>query len=253
MRFFKKWWKKWKKKKKRRQSTTDEKLQRLELNRKRWQDKQLVEMAEKDPALKRQIIAHAFGFPMPDPAEGQLLELKALIINAAIQEIKDNKDMAKDIAQAKIFQTMQSEGLAPSNEEIRNRPSQLEQTINWVESIARLKAAMGIKEPGVIEKYLPPEVVATLVSILPSIIPVIFGGKTPQNATEKMVSVEIDGIPTLISWSEYEKLQKERTEKKTRDVNTPKDEMQKKDTDMTGKDNLDTPDGKGESPVAPDS
>ena len=208
------------KKRKKRQSTEEQRYRSAELRRKRYMEDALVEMAEKDPALKRQLVAQTFGYTLPDPAEEQLRELRAVantldlqrirndreladVVNTlAVQRIKDDPELADKVANAKIYQMMKAEGLTLDEEEGRDRPSSISQYITRVEEINRFKEVMGIRKPGLLDAFTHPEVVKAILSFVAS----VWGGKDASNTGETTLLVQLNGETQRISMSEFERL-----------------------------------------------
>lgn len=206
MNFFKK---RIKKKRKRQRSTEEQKLDKAKLRRERYIEDALVEMAEQNPALKRQLVADTFGFKLPDPAEERKRELKAVIDDLVIRRIGDEPELARKIADAKLHQIMSEEGITTGSEEGSNRPSPMRQLITRAKEIAELKELMGIKEPGFWDAVSKPEVLKGIFSLIPPIVSLISGGKDISNTGEETVSVQINGEMKQITMSEFEKLKKD--------------------------------------------
>ena len=72
-----------KKRKKKRKSTQQQKLDRIDLKQREYVEKIFEEMTEKDPELKRLIVAKTFGIELPDPSIGQRQELEARLAHLA--------------------------------------------------------------------------------------------------------------------------------------------------------------------------
>lgn len=228
--------KKGRKKKNKQPSVVDLELRRSERKRRRYLDKAMIEMAEEDPAFKRLLIAHTFGIPLPDPTQGPQLELEAAISAAAIEYVKTDKDVAQDIAKRKIFQTLQSEGLAPSDEEIRNRPSPMHQLINSAQEVGELRKAMGIKEPGILEKVFTSELISLLIPLVSS----FFKGKDSPLAPEEMKSVQINGKVTKVPVSVFRQLQEQGLVQEIDENEPPGEDIQNNSGETLP--GLDTPD-----------
>jgi len=194
-----------KKKRKKRKSTHQQKLDRIELRQREYVENIFEEMTAKDPELKRLIIAKTFNITLPDASIGQRLEVEAVINDLVIQEIIQDPELAQKIVSGKIFQLMQNAGLAPSNEELRNRPTPMQQMIKALEDTKRLKEAAGIKEPGWLKKFLTSDLAA---AIIPLLIRSFLKLESPDTQENQYIYVK-DGEEREISRAEYERLMKE--------------------------------------------
>ncbi|MFC1977062.1 hypothetical protein ACFLWS_02185 [Chloroflexota bacterium] len=194
-----------KKKRKKRQATEEQQLRKADLKKKRYEVDSLIELAEKDPAIKLQMLAHTFELKLPDPNEERKGRLKALVDDILIQEIEGNPELASRIARAKLHQYMSAEGLITDSEEGRNRLTPMEKLINDAKQVNELRELMGIKEPGLLEKIFNPEIILALLPLAP----LIWGKKEPPAVPEETVSVRIKGVVLNITLSELKRLQRE--------------------------------------------
>lgn len=200
LRIFRKIFKK--KKRKKRKSTQQQKLDRIELRQRKYLEKALEEMTEKDPELKRLIVAKTFNITLPDPSIGQRQEVDALINDLVIREIQQDPELRQKMVSGRIFQFMQSAGLAPSNEELRNRPTPMQQMINALDEFNKLKEAAGVKEPGFFRSLLTPEFITAAFQTIRELLP---GTKPPVNAKDTIILVQ-NGEEREITRTEYEHL-----------------------------------------------
>jgi hypothetical protein len=231
-----------KKRKKKRKSTLQQKLDRMEVKRRKYLESVFEEMTSKDPELKRLVIAKTFGFDLPDPSVGQRQEFDALINDLALQEIKRDPDLAQKIVSAKIFQTMQGAGLAPSNEELRNRPTPMQKMTKDFEELQKIREALGIKEPGLLEKILNSDVVA---SVLPIVVQMLLKGNASGNQEGRVVQVK-KGEEKKIPLSEYNRTRNEQliqsTGKPEIDIDKNKNSDADAIQDLPGQDKPDSQD-----------
>jgi hypothetical protein len=191
-----------KKKRKKRKSTQQQKLDRIELRQRKYLEKVFEEMTEKDPELKRLIIAKTFNITLPDPSIGQRQEVDALINDLVIKEIQQDSELRKEMVSGRIFQFKQNVGLAPSNEELRNRPTPMQQMINSLEEFNRLKEAAGVKEPGFFRSLVTPELITAVFQTIRELLP---GTKPPANIKDTIILVQ-NGEEREITRTEYERL-----------------------------------------------
>ena len=198
-----------KKERKKRQLTDEQKLHKVDLKVKKYAGKALLEMAEKDPEIKRQMVAETFGFKLPDSYGEPQRKLKALIDDLVIRRIEEEPELARKIAEAKVYQVMTAEGLTRDSEEMRNRPSAMNRFTTQMEEVRRLKEVMGIKEPGFLGAFAHPEVLKSIFSLIPAILSSILGGKDTPNTGEATVLVQLNGEMKQITMSEFEKLKKD--------------------------------------------
>lgn len=194
-----------KKKRKKRQLTEEQKLHKVELKIKKYAGKALLEMAEEDSEIKRRLVAETFDIKLPNPYEEPERKLKALIGDLLIRRIEEEPELARKIAEAKVYQVMRAEGLTPDSEEALNRPSPIRQQITRFKEVNELKKTLGIREPGFFDMFKDPEVIKAVLQLISS----VFSGKGSPNATEEMVLVQINGEVKKIPMSEVERLQKE--------------------------------------------
>ena len=196
-------------KRKKRQSTEEQQYRKAQLRTKIFLEKTAMEMAQQDESLRRQWVAQTFGFTLPDPSEEQVRKLRAAIYGLVISRIEQDPDTRRKIADAKIYQVMTAEGLTRDSDEIRNRPSAISRLTTDMEEVRRLKEMMGIKEPGILDALTHPEVLKSIISLIPPILTAISGEKDASNTGEAMVLAQYNGEIKLIPASEFEKLKKE--------------------------------------------
>jgi len=225
-----------KKKRKKRQLTDEQKFRKSDLKIKRYAEKALVELADKDPEIKRQLVCETYGIKLPDPYKEPERKLKALMDDLVVQRIENEPEVARKIADAKIYQIMRTEGLTPDSEEAMSRPSSIRLHIDRFKEINVLKEVMGIKKPGFLEKLINPEVVIGVLSLIAS----VFGGKESLPATEEKVLVQINNEMKIISMSEFKRLQSEGRVQKTGEEESPGHDIQNIENDTPHE--LNTPD-----------
>ena len=214
-----------KKKEKKRQPAGERRLRQAELFRKTYVEKELVKMAQEDLAFKRQLICQTFKITLPDPAEGERLRLLAVINQEVIKRIEENPGLAERMADAKIFKTMREEGMTRDGE----RPSAMRQNIEIAKEVNELKELMGIKDPGILDALMKPEVLVSIIPMISGIISAIIGRKESSNSEETVVWVQQNGEEKRMTMAEFKQLKGEGRDKLPGEEHSSKNSNDNKD------------------------
>ena len=128
-----------KKKRNEKRRPTDEEMSRAEdAKLKRYITKSALQWAERDPDVKRQMVAQTFGYKLPDQAEKRRQELVAYIDEIAIRRINEDPELARRITDARIRQVMEEMGLKFEGEEWRKKPLSTKELIEKFKEIRRI-------------------------------------------------------------------------------------------------------------------
>lgn len=185
-----------------RQPTAEDKRRNAEHKFKRFISEAAVELADRDPETKRQMVAQTFGFALPDPAERKRRELVALIDKLAMQRILDDPELARRITDARISQIAEELGLKAKGEEWREKPHSITELIGQAREVNELKEVLGIKKPGLLESILQPEVIAAILSAIPALL----SNKQPRVRNREIVLLQENGEERLMTEAEYQAL-----------------------------------------------
>ena len=95
--------------------SSDQEDKRLDIKHKKYAHEELIEMAKKDPALKREMIMQTFGYKIPerkepDPAEEKKREIKAKLYDQALEEIDKDPELKSRYAQNLIAELVGDAG-----------------------------------------------------------------------------------------------------------------------------------------------
>jgi len=159
-----------------------------------YASKSAIEMANNDPEVKRQIIARIYGVALPDEAEVWRRKLLATIDEQAIRKINENPDYASNIADRRIRQVMEEWGLIREGEEWPKKRPTMDDFIEQLEKISRIKEIVRAGQPGWFETLKNPENVTAILSMLNQIISM----RQPPATTGEFVWVTIEGKDKLI-------------------------------------------------------
>jgi len=192
-----------KKKRSEKRQLTDEEISRAaDAKLKRFITRSAVEWADRDPEVKRQMVAQTFGYKLPDQAEKRQRELIAYIDELAIQRLKEDDGLARAVVEARIRQVTEEMGLEIEGGEWRRKPLSLDDHIERAKKFKELKEVLGVKEPGFWDAFTDPNV---LVGLINSISDLVTAQKS-SSAQEGLVPVRVDGIDRLVTREELEQL-----------------------------------------------
>lgn len=218
-----------KKRNKKRLLTAEESARKMELKMKRRAYKYALELAESDPEIRRRMAAQVFGFELPDPAEKSREELLANIDQHAIKRINDNPELQRQITDRRIEQVMKSTGLIADGEEWRKKPPSLDDIIEEFEKFNHLKEVLGIKEPGLLDALMSPELIKAILPILNQLI----SSKQPPPSNKILVWARGDETDKLFPLEELESLLEEGKAKPLYSIDSEKPDNISKGNDTT--------------------
>lgn len=193
-----------KKKRTEKRRPTDEEMSRADdAKLKRYITRSAIEWAEGEPEVRRQMVAQTFGYNLPDQAEKSERKLLAVIDELAIRRIEEDHELAKRITDARIRQVTEEMGLKVEGEERRKKPLTFQDLIRQVREYKELKEEFGVKEPGLIESLLQPEVIISFLKMLHAVT----GGAEQKPAVEReFIWVQENGEEKRLTEEEYLKL-----------------------------------------------
>ena len=197
-----------------RQPTAEERSRAADHKLKRFISNSAIELGQQDPEIRRQMLIQTFGYKLPDPAEKSKRDLIAHMNELAIESIDKDPELKQKITDAIIRQALEGLGLIAEGEEWRKRPLSIQELIGKFKEIRELKEVLGVKEPGVFDALMNPEVITGILSL----ISVLLGGKQSAAANGVLVLVRIDGKDTLVTQEEFEQLKAQGQVKSLGDV-----------------------------------
>lgn len=170
------------------QPTAEELIRKEDLKFKRLATKLATEWAEKDADVGRQMVAKVFGFEIPDQEEKSRSKLLAAIEEKAIRKLEEDAQLADRVTDAYISKMIGDLGLIVEGGELRKKPS-LQDQIRIAREVIELKEVMGIKDRGILNVFMNPEVIIAFLGLLSA----YFAQKQPAMQADKNVSVKEDG------------------------------------------------------------
>lgn len=185
-----------------RRPTAEEMSRAADAKLQRYIAKAALEWAEREPEVRRQMIAKTFGYNIPDETEKRFSELVAYIDKLAIERLKEDDALVRTVVEARIRQVTERIGLHIEGREGRRKPLSIDDYIEQVRKIRELKEALGVKEPGLLSSLLHPDVIATVLGIIRE----VFIEKQPAAEDKVLVMVQEDGINRLITLEEYSQI-----------------------------------------------
>jgi len=168
---------------------------------KRYITKSALEWADREPEIRRQMVAQTFGYKFPDEADKMQRELIAHIDKLAIQRLKDDSKLAGIVADARIRQATEEMGLQIEGEEWRRKPLSLDDYIERAKKFKELKEVMGVKEPGFVDAFTDPKVIVAAIQLISELV-----GNKQVPPANNVVLVSEDGEEREITRQEYEQL-----------------------------------------------
>jgi len=182
---------------------TDEEMSRAaDAKLKRYIAKSAIEWADKEPEVRRQMVAQTFGYKLPDPAEKRHRELIAYVDELAIERLKEDDGFARAVVEARIRKITEEMGLRIEGGKWQRKPPSIDDFIEQFKKIKELKEVLGVKEPGFWSSLMDPEVIASLLALIRE----VFTEKQPPAQDQVFVMVQVDGINRLITMEEFEKI-----------------------------------------------
>ena len=182
---------------------TDEELSRAaDAKLKRYIAKAALEWAEKEPEVRRQMVAQTFGYNIPDETEKRYSELVAYIDKLAIERLKEDDALVRTVVEARIRQVTEKMGLRIEGEKGRRKPLSIDDYIEQVKKVKELKEALGVKEPGLLSSLLHPDVITAVLGVIRE----LFVEKQPPAEDKVLVMVQKDEINKLITMEEFAKM-----------------------------------------------
>lgn len=191
------------KRKKRQQPTAEEKSHSFDLKLRRVIAKSAVDLAVRDEEARRQMVAQTFGFKLPGQEERSRTELVTFLDELAIQELKREPALAQRIAHARIRKLTQDMGLKVEGEEWLEKPFTMDDFIEQFRKVNELKQVLGVKEPGLLESLLQPEVIINFLKMLQAMTG---GVEQKPAAAREFIWVQENGEEIRITEEEYLKL-----------------------------------------------
>jgi len=192
-----------KKRPERRQPTAEERSRAADAKLKRYITKSALEWADREPEVRRQMVAQTFGYKLPDQAEKSRQELIAYIDELAIKRLKEDDGLARAVVEARIRQVTGEMGLQIEGEEWRRKPLSIDDYIERAKKFKELKEVLGVKEPGFWNSLMDPKVIANLLAIIRE----VFIEKQPPAEDKALVMVQVNGINRLITMEEFVKME----------------------------------------------
>jgi hypothetical protein len=195
-------------KKAKRQPTSEQMSRNAELRRQRYIAESYIEMAKQDPKFRQQMIVDEYKLKLPikDPVVEQQKEIEALLSALVIKELKDNPELAKRVVDTRIAQlTTQEDSIPHGGDQDYPPDTAVGQVLAEMEDLEELKSRLGGGKSSAWSDILKdPQVVTGLIATFQSIIK----GSSPP-VTEAVVMVDIDGQPTTVTETEFQRLQME--------------------------------------------
>ncbi len=169
-----------------------------------------AEIAKGDPDAERAYISSLIGIELkaPDPDSKTKQELKTLLTNEALKEIQADPALRKELARRQVDAIL---GESATSERYEEGPygggSSISQALAELDELEQLRAKLGIKGNGggLLSAFADPEVLKALLNFLS-------GWKAQPESevrSEPYYVISIDGKPTSISKSQYQKLLQE--------------------------------------------
>lgn len=181
---------------------TDEEMSRAaDTKLKRYITRSALEWADRDPEIKRQMVAQTFGYKLPDQAEKKQRELIAYIDELAIQKLKEDHKLAQIVVDARLRQVTEEMGLEIEGEEWRRKPLSVDDYIERAKKFKELKEVMGVKEPGFVDAFTDPKVIVAALQLISELV-----GNKQVSPTNNVVLVSEDGEEKEMTRQEYEQL-----------------------------------------------
>lgn len=191
-----------KKRPEKRPSTDEERSRAADAKLKRYITKSALDWAEKEPEVRRQMVAQTLGYKIPDEVEKSRRELINSINELAIKKLKENPKLAQAVAEARIRQVTEEMGLQIEGEEWRRRPLTIDDHIERAKKFGELKEVLGVKERGFWDAITDPQVIVGILSLANDLI-TAWKSSSTQKA---LVPVKVDGIDRLVTQEELEQL-----------------------------------------------
>lgn len=187
----------------------------------------LIREVNKDPELKRELALRESGFAdvikKLDPVEIKKREFDTKATTRALDMLDDDEELAKEVYTAKLMQLIGEGGKTKykgsSLEDFIQPGGNIAQVLEELEAYDELKDRLGgNKNSSWADLFKNPETVAALVGLLQS----LGGGQALPK--ERVVVIEIDGKPTEVTESQYNRLLKENRVRPIGMIEAPKEE-----------------------------
>ncbi|MFC1985431.1 hypothetical protein ACFLWC_00380 [Chloroflexota bacterium] len=191
-----------KKRPEKKQLTDEEKSRAADAKLKRFIAKSALELADRNPEVKRQMVSQTFNYKLPDEAEKSQQELVAHIDRLAIKMLEEDPKFARVVAEARIRQVTEDMGLQIEGEEWRRKPRTIDDEIEFARKIKQLKEVLGIKEPGILDAFKDPKVIVSALQVASELL----GKKMAPTSESVVISVSPNGEERIMTPEDYEKL-----------------------------------------------
>jgi len=214
----------------------EKKQERLE-KKEAWES--FKKQMKENPDIEREFVFKKMGITPPkpqDPTEKQRIELRSTLMAEAAKMIAEDPELRAQYAENMISEVLGEKARKRSRRDddeylMQGPGSSIAQTLEDLEGLAELKeklAALGMGNSGDSKKGFFDGI--TLKDIL-SVIPLLkggMGGEQEQVPTENYIMVQINGKPTKVAESQYQRLIAEGRIKPIAEIEAPKKPVEDK-------------------------